>query len=162
VEFKFKVGDSVKFVEHNCDDDYFEIGEFFTITSLVDDESSPAYYFENPHMFVYESQIEPKYTTFAEASKKIVEDAMNTIYERSGASCGEEPKKYNAGGDGFLYSDLLGALERHLAKFKSGINVDDESSLEHIVQVAVNAMFLYNYRISGKGIDDRIELTKSE
>lgn len=63
-------------------------------------------------------------------------------------------------GEGFLYSDLLGALERHLAKFKSGINLDNESGLEHIIQVAVNAMFLYNYRISDKGIDDRIILKK--
>lgn len=61
-------------------------------------------------------------------------------------------------GRGFLYSDLIGALERHLAKFKMGINEDEDSSLEHIVQVAVNAMFLYNYRVSGKGIDDRIVL----
>ena len=65
-------------------------------------------------------------------------------------------------GDGFLYSDLIGALERHMAKFKSGINIDEESGLEHILQVAVNAMFLYNYRISGKGIDNRVKLTVDE
>ena len=65
-------------------------------------------------------------------------------------------------GDGFLYSELIGALERHFQTFKSGVDIDEESGLEHILQVAVNAMFLYNYRISGKGIDNRIKLGKKD
>lgn len=65
-------------------------------------------------------------------------------------------------GEGHLYSDLIGSLERHAAYFKSGVNIDEESSIEHILLVAVNAMFLYNYRISGSGIDNRVILKKND
>lgn len=85
-------------------------------------------------------------------------DALRYGAEKYEEVKGETPNYLK--GDGFLYSDILGALERHLAKFKSGINIDDESGLEHVIQIAVNAMFLYNYRISGKGVDDRVSLRK--
>ena len=63
--------------------------------------------------------------------------------------------------DGFHYSRLTAAMERHLLQFKMGVDIDDENGeLYHIIQVAANAMMLHSYLVSGKGIDDRINLKK--
>jgi len=188
----FKVGDKVRYVAHgsDVDEEYYRIGDEYTITSFKRERPNTYYVKEVDGVYIFRDQLE----LVEDPEPVVAHEEPGFLYHKT------EPKKYNAGkprtdlisgeftlalgealaygadkydevkgetpnylkGDGFLYSDLLGALERHLAKFKSGINVDEESELEHIVQVAVNAMFLYNYRISGKGKDDRIELTKSE
>lgn len=59
---------------------------------------------------------------------------------------------------GMPYSKLIGAMERHTQYFKMKIDIDEESGLYHIVQVAVNAMMLHSYLISGSGIDNRMSL----
>lgn len=61
-------------------------------------------------------------------------------------------------GEGFHYSKIIASLERHFNSFKKGVDIDEESGIEHIVLVAVNAMFLHSYLNSTKGIDDRINL----
>ena len=61
-------------------------------------------------------------------------------------------------GDGFHYSTIIDSLERHLNAFKSGINIDDESGLEHLALAAANIMFLHTYEQCERGIDDRIKL----
>ena len=59
---------------------------------------------------------------------------------------------------GMPYSKLIGAMERHAQYFKMKVDVDAESGLYHIVQVAVNAMMLHSYLVSGVGVDNRINL----
>jgi len=63
-------------------------------------------------------------------------------------------------GDGFHYSTIIDSLERHLNAFKSGVDKDEESGLDHLALAAANLMFLHTYSKSKKGIDDRIVLTK--
>lgn len=63
--------------------------------------------------------------------------------------------------NGFHYSRLIAAMERHLLSFKMGVDIDEENGENyHIIQVACNAMMLYAYLQSGKGIDDRLNLKK--
>ena len=59
---------------------------------------------------------------------------------------------------GMPYSKLIGAMERHTQYFKMKVDIDDESGLYHIVQVAVNAMMLHSYLVSGVGVDNRLNL----
>jgi len=56
---------------------------------------------------------------------------------------------------GMPWRDVLGSLERHIAKWKRGELFDDESGLHHLAHVAWNAMALYEYQRCGIGIDDR-------
>lgn len=56
---------------------------------------------------------------------------------------------------GMDWSRVIGALERHLEKFKYKIDIDEESGLLHIAQVACNALFLLTYQIMNLGNDDR-------
>lgn len=61
-------------------------------------------------------------------------------------------------GGGFQYSKILASLERHIAAFKMGINIDEESSRHHLAHAAANIMFLLTYELTEKGIDDRVVL----
>lgn len=61
-------------------------------------------------------------------------------------------------GDGFNYSTIIASLERHIAAFKMGQDVDDESNLSHLAHAAVNLMFLHTYSLCDKGVDDRVVL----
>ena len=61
-------------------------------------------------------------------------------------------------GDGFHYSTIIDSLERHLNAFKSGVSIDEESGLEHLVLATANLMFLHTYEQCERGIDDRIKL----
>lgn len=57
---------------------------------------------------------------------------------------------------GMELSKTLDSLERHLYAFKVGINEDDESKFNHLVHVAVNAMFAWNtYKLDNPELDDR-------
>lgn len=60
--------------------------------------------------------------------------------------------------DGFLYSTILASLERHIAQWKMGIDIDEESGLSHLALAAANLMFLHTYSHSSKGKDDRLIL----
>lgn len=59
-------------------------------------------------------------------------------------------------GDGFNYSTIIASLERHIAAFKMGQDLDEESGLNHLAHAAVNLMFLHTYSLCEKGIDDRV------
>ena len=63
-------------------------------------------------------------------------------------------------GDGFEYSKIYASAQRHLNEWYSGVDIDEESGLNHLQLAATNLMFLYTYSISDKGIDDRIKLNK--
>lgn len=56
---------------------------------------------------------------------------------------------------GMNWSRVIGALERHLEKFKYKVDIDDESGLLSIAQVACNALFLLTYQLMNLGTDDR-------
>jgi hypothetical protein len=68
-------------------------------------------------------------------------------------------KKYAAGnwavGDGFKYSRLYGALQRHLTEFWSGNNIDPESGLCHLDHAACMLSFLMATHIRKPSQDDR-------
>lgn len=61
-------------------------------------------------------------------------------------------------GDGFNYSKIIGSLERHIAQWKMGIDIDDESNLHHLQLAAANIHFLLTYELTDKGVDDRVKL----
>lgn len=65
-------------------------------------------------------------------------------------------------GDGFNYSKIIGSLERHIADWKMGNNIDEESNIHHLALAAANLMFLFTYEKSDKGIDDRVVLKKDK
>lgn len=45
---------------------------------------------------------------------------------------------------------------RHLMKYWSGEQLDNETQMNHLLHAATNIMFLYYHETSGKGIDDRL------
>lgn len=61
-------------------------------------------------------------------------------------------------GEGLNYSNIIGSLERHIAQWKMGVDIDEESGLHHLQLAAANLMFLYTYEKSDKGVDDRVKL----
>jgi hypothetical protein len=61
-------------------------------------------------------------------------------------------------GEGFHYSKILASLERHIAQFKMGVNIDEESGSHHLACAAANLMFLLTYELTGNGQDDRVVL----
>jgi hypothetical protein len=61
-------------------------------------------------------------------------------------------------GSGFNYSRIIGSLERHIAQWKMGQDVDEESGLSHLAMAAANLMFLHTYSLTEKGVDDRVVL----
>lgn len=61
-------------------------------------------------------------------------------------------------GEGLNYSKIIGSLERHIALWKMGVDIDEESGLHHLQLAAANLMFLYTYEKSNIGIDDRVKL----
>jgi hypothetical protein len=56
---------------------------------------------------------------------------------------------------GFQYSRLVASLERHLAAFKSGEDLDPESGLPHIDHIGANWMFLSFLTKTRPDLDDR-------
>jgi len=66
-------------------------------------------------------------------------------------------KKYNERNweHGMPYSKVISSLERHLAKWKAGEDLDDESGLHHIDHVMCNALFLSRYVRAFPELDDR-------
>lgn len=63
---------------------------------------------------------------------------------------------------GMRWSRVISALERHLADFKQGVDLDQDSNLLHISQIAVNALFLLTYQLFGLGDDDRSIVTEEQ
>jgi hypothetical protein len=66
-------------------------------------------------------------------------------------------KKYSAHNwrQGFDWSRLIGALERHVAAFKDGEDLDPESGLPHMAHAGCCVMMLLEHQRLGYGKDDR-------
>lgn len=68
-------------------------------------------------------------------------------------------KKYSAGnwavGEGFAWSRLYGALQRHLAAWAGGEDVDPESGNHHLDHASCMLAFLVAHVWRKKGKDDR-------
>lgn len=56
---------------------------------------------------------------------------------------------------GMPWSEVIGPLERHIAKWKRGELFDEESGLHHLAHAIWNCITLYEYQRCGLGIDDR-------
>lgn len=56
---------------------------------------------------------------------------------------------------GMPYSRLIASLERHLAEFKKGIDLDPESGLPHIDHLGCNWHFLSYFTKHRPDLDDR-------
>jgi len=56
---------------------------------------------------------------------------------------------------GFSWSRCIGAAWRHFTKWLLGEEYDDESGLHHLAHAIANLLFLLQYVITGKGVDDR-------
>ncbi len=78
--------------------------------------------------------------------------------EKYDEKIGETPNYLR--GDGFNYSRIIASLERHIAQWKMGINIDEESNIDHLALAGANLMFLLTYEKTEKGIDDRVILKK--
>lgn len=59
---------------------------------------------------------------------------------------------------GFSWSRCIGSALRHFTKWILGENNDDESGLNHLAHVIANCLFLLQYTLTKKGIDDRVKL----
>lgn len=47
--------------------------------------------------------------------------------------------------EGLPWSEILGAVKRHIAQFEMGFQTDDESGEQHLCHAAVGLMFLHHY-----------------
>jgi hypothetical protein len=172
---KFKAGDKVRFLKHSFDEDYFEIGEVLTVSGEKKTNGIDSFYStkdDTPFIFVDQVELveasensnvpkkyndnKPMMSLIRPEFTKALAEALSYGAVKYQEEKGDTPNYLKGGG--FLYSDIIDSLERHLNSFKTGINLDEESGLEHIIQVAVNAMFLHSYRVSGLGKDDRFSL----
>lgn len=65
--------------------------------------------------------------------------------------------KYGANNyrNGMSWSRCIASLERHLNAFKQGIDIDDESFLQHLAHIGANTMFLLEYTKTHPELDDR-------
>ena len=70
--------------------------------------------------------------------------------------------KYSAGnwatGDGFNYSRLYGALQRHLTSWANGTDNDPESGLNHLDHASCMLAFLVAHVGRNLGVDDRVSV----
>lgn len=57
--------------------------------------------------------------------------------------------------NGFKYSRLIAALERHIAAFKENEDMDPESGLYHMGHAGCCVMMLLEHQLKGYGEDDR-------
>lgn len=58
--------------------------------------------------------------------------------------------------NGYPWSSNIDAMHRHLMQFESGIDVDEESELDHMAHIAWHALALVSFRLRQIGTDDRI------
>jgi len=58
--------------------------------------------------------------------------------------------------NGLEFSKYQDAIKRHLKAFNSGEDIDpEEGGRHHMAHIAISAMFLYTFQMTGAGIDDR-------
>ena len=63
--------------------------------------------------------------------------------------------------NGFKYSYLLDAIERHLTLFNCGEDIDEESGINHLALLIANAAMLYDNTIFHPEKDDRCPIWKT-
>lgn len=56
---------------------------------------------------------------------------------------------------GFTWTRLLGAMERHMAAFKAGVDLDPESGLYHLAHAVTNGLMLLEFHRTHPELDDR-------
>lgn len=66
-------------------------------------------------------------------------------------------KKYSADAwrEGIAWNRVLDAAERHIAEFKKGNDIDQESGLNHLAHAACNLLFILEYSRTQGRLDDR-------
>lgn len=80
--------------------------------------------------------------------------AIATVFQKNSERFGG---KYPDGNwkKGAPYSELIGCLERHLAQFKTGVDIDEESGLPHLFLAAANIQMLIFTMMNHPEFDDR-------
>lgn len=84
----------------------------------------------------------------------LVPSSLNR-YCAYGLSYGEQKYAAHNWRKGFNWTSLIDSLERHLADFKEGIDMDEESGLPQLCLIACNVAFLIEHADRGLGTDDR-------
>lgn len=71
-------------------------------------------------------------------------------------------RKYNAHNwrNGLEWSRVLGAALRHLTAFNAGEDLDPETGLSHLAHASCCVMFLLEYQVTHKELDDRYKEPK--
>jgi hypothetical protein len=64
--------------------------------------------------------------------------------------------------DGLPYSQLIGCAKRHIGKFNKGLDLDDESNLNHVYLAATNLVMLIWMIENRADLDDRWEKKQPE
>ena len=59
---------------------------------------------------------------------------------------------------GMDWSRCIDSLKRHLLAFEKGVDIDEETGLEHLGHIMVNAMFLLEYQYTHPELDDRYKI----
>ena len=77
-------------------------------------------------------------------------EALAEIFTDGAAKYGE--KNWSKG---MAWSRPYAAAQRHLWQWWSGVDIDEESSRNHLAHAAVNILFLLAYSKRGVGTDDR-------
>jgi hypothetical protein len=70
-----------------------------------------------------------------------------------------EPFNYR---EGIKWLELTDSLDRHMLKFKKGIDLDEESGLPHLWHILSNAMMLEYMRVHWPQLDDRYKPRKKK
>ena len=56
--------------------------------------------------------------------------------------------------NGFKWSRLYDAAQRHMSKFNNGNRKDEETNMSHIAHATINLLFLLEHEINNLGEDD--------
>ncbi len=92
------------------------------------------------------------------AGKPPLSQLDNELLNQTALVLGFGEKKYSRGNwrKGITYNRCIDSLMRHVAAFKDGVTVDEESGIHHLGHAACNIMFLLRYEADGRtDLDDR-------
>jgi hypothetical protein len=85
----------------------------------------------------------------------LCEDALVLNY-------GELKYQKNNWRKGTDYSEMLGSTMRHIVAWWLGEDLDPESGLPHLAHARINLMFLRNWQLDVKGVDNRFDVNFGE
>jgi len=73
-------------------------------------------------------------------------------------------KKYSANNwrQGFDWTRVLSAVQRHINDWAMGIDRDPETDLSHLAHAMCGIMFLLEFEGTGTGVDDRYKIERSK